>query len=296
MDLRQLEYFQMVSNLNNITRAAERMHVSQPSITIAIKKLEDELGVMLFDRSQKKLSLTTEGKVFLQRVEDILSSLETAITEMSDYQGLAKGTIRLGVPPMIGSFIFPVIFTDFRKKYPNIDFLITESGSLEVRELLEQGDLDLAIIILSEESKFLNTVLIQENQIVACLPLKHPLANEKTISFKYLRNEKFIMLNEDTFHRKAVLDACNKNGYYPEIILSSSQTETIRALVANGLGISFLLENIARRKKDLAAIQLENPITINIALAWKKDKYLSVASHTFIDFTRKNHSKKSNNI
>jgi len=291
MDLRQLEYFQMVSRLNNITRAAERLHVAQPSITVAIKKLEDELGIQLFDRSQKKIILTTEGKVFLKRVETILSSLDDAIIEMQDYQGLAKGVIRLGVPPMIGSFIFPEIFAGFRKLYPNIDFIITEEGSLAVRELLEQGELDLGIIILREESKFLDTVVIQENQIVACLPLHHPLAESKTISFDDLRQEKFILLKEDTFHRRAVLEACNKSGYYPEIIISSSQTETIRALVANGLGISFLLDSIAQRKKDLVGIPLEDPIKINIDLAWKKDKYLSVASQTFIDYTKKSYLK-----
>jgi len=292
MDLRQLEYFQMVSKLNNITRAAERLHVTQPSISVSMQKLEEELGVLLFDRSQKKILLTTEGKVFLKRVEGILSTLGEAVLEMNDYQGLAKGTIKVGVPPMIGSFIFPAIFAGFRKIYPNIDFIITEDGSLAVRELLEQGELDLGIIILREESNFLNTIVIQENQIIACLPLNHPLAKSKTISFKDLRNEKFIMLKEDTFHRRAVLEACERSGYYPEIILSSSQTETIRALVANGLGVSFLLESIARRKRDLIGIQLEEPIKIDIALAWKKDKYLSIASQTFIDFIQKNHSNK----
>ena len=292
MDLRQLEYFQMVSRLNNITRAAERLHVAQPSVTVAIKKLEDELGIQLFDRSQKKITLTSEGKVFLKRVEAILANIEDAVIEMQDYQGLAKGMIKLGVPPMIGSFIFPEIFAGFRKIYPNIDFVITEDGSISVRELLEQGDLDLGIIILREESKFLDTVIIQENQIVACLPLDHPLANSTKISFDDLKHEKFIMLKEDTFHRRAVLEACDKSGYYPEIILSSSQTETIRALVANGLGVSFLLDSIAQRKKDLASIPLEDPIKINISLAWKKDKYLSVASQTFIEFIKNNFAGK----
>lgn len=292
MDLRQLEYFQMVSRLNNITRAAERLHVAQPSVTVAIKKLEDELGIMLFDRSQKKITLTTEGKVFLKRVEAILANIDDAVIEMHDYHGLAKGLIKLGVPPMIGSFIFPEIFAGFRKVYPNIDFTITEEGSLAVRELLEQGDLDVGIIILREESKFLDTVIIQENQIVACLPLNHPLASSSKISFDDLRHEKFIMLKEDTFHRRAIIEACEKSGYYPEIAISSSQTETIRALVANGLGISFLLDSIAVRKKDLVGIPLENPIKINIALAWKKDKYLSVATQTFIDFIKNNFAGK----
>ena len=93
MELRQLEYFQMTSRLKNITRAAERLNVSQPNITVAIKKLETELGVQLFDRSQKQLSLTPEGTVFLNRIDLELRNIQDAILEVNDYNQLQKGTI-----------------------------------------------------------------------------------------------------------------------------------------------------------------------------------------------------------
>ena len=101
MELRQLEYFQMASRLKNITRAAERLRVSQPNITVAIKKLEGELGIQLFDRSQKQLSLTPEGAVFLGRVEVALRNIQDAVLEVNDYKQLQKGTIKIGIPPMI---------------------------------------------------------------------------------------------------------------------------------------------------------------------------------------------------
>ena len=91
MELRQLEYFQMASRLKNITRAAERLRVSQPNITVAIKKLESELGIQLFDRSQKQLSLTPEGAVFLERVEVALRNIQDAVLEINDYKQLLKG-------------------------------------------------------------------------------------------------------------------------------------------------------------------------------------------------------------
>jgi DNA-binding transcriptional LysR family regulator len=95
MELRQLEYFQMASRLRNITRAAERLRVSQPNITVAIKKLEAELGIQLFDRSQKQLSLTPEGAVFLNRVELALRNIQDAVLEVNDYKQLQKGTIKI---------------------------------------------------------------------------------------------------------------------------------------------------------------------------------------------------------
>ena len=97
MELRQLEYFQMASRLKNITRAAERLRVSQPNITVAIKKLESELGIQLFDRSQKQLSLTPEGAVFLERVEVALRNIQDAVLEINDYKQLLKGTIKIGI-------------------------------------------------------------------------------------------------------------------------------------------------------------------------------------------------------
>ena len=103
MELRQLEYFQTASRLRNITRAARLLKVSQPNITVAIKKLEAELGILLFDRSQKQLTLTPEGAVFLKRIEVALRTIDDAILEVNDYKQLQKGTIKIGIPPMMGA-------------------------------------------------------------------------------------------------------------------------------------------------------------------------------------------------
>ena len=119
MELRQLEYFQMASRLRNITRAAQRLRVSQPNITVAIKKLESELGVQLFDRSQKQLTLTPEGTVFLKRIEIALRNIEDAILEVNDYKQLQKGTIKIGIPPMMGAYLFPKVFSGFRHIHPH---------------------------------------------------------------------------------------------------------------------------------------------------------------------------------
>ena len=117
MELRQLEYFQMASRLKNITRAAERRNVSQPNITVAIKKLETELGIKLFDRSQKQLSLTPEGNIFLNRIELALRSIQDAVLEVNDYKQLQKGTIKIGIPSMIGAYLFPKIFSSFQQLF-----------------------------------------------------------------------------------------------------------------------------------------------------------------------------------
>ncbi|WP_156478575.1 LysR family transcriptional regulator, partial [Anaerosporomusa subterranea] len=182
MDLRQLEYFQTASRLKSITRAAEHLHVSQSTVTLAIQRLEDKLGILLFDRSQKQLLLTAEGQVFLPKIEDIMNRLQDAVAEMDKYRKLQKGTLSVGVPPMIGSFLFPEILAGFKKLFANIQLSTIEESSFTIRQLLERGELDLGIVNLYQPTPMLETLQITREQFVACLPLAHPLAGNTVIS------------------------------------------------------------------------------------------------------------------
>ncbi len=284
MELRQLEYFQMVCHFNNITRAAERLHVSQPSITNSIHKLEAELGITLFDRSKKQIRLTSEGKVFLERVDDILRRVDDAVTEMKDYSNLKRGSLKIGIPPMIGTYLFPHIFVNFRKLYPQIKLSIYENGSLSTRKMIEKGDIDLGMVIISEHSKQLATLPISQSEILACLNKDHPLCNKTELEFYDLRDEPIIMLKEGFYHRQKVMDSFTKNNIDPRIVLSSNQLETIKSLLINGVGVSFLLKEIVEHDKRIVSLPLKDSINVEIGLAWKKDRYLSNAAKRFIEF------------
>ncbi len=284
MDLRQLEYFQMVAKLNNITRAAEQMHVSQSTVTLAIQKLEDELDIQLFDRSQKQLSLTAEGHVFLHKISDVLNLLHDAVAEINSYRQLQKGTIKVGIPPMPSSVLLPEILAGFKELYPNLQLSIVEEGSFDIRQLLERGELDLGIVNLYHPSPLLESLPITKERIAACLPLNHPLAGNATVSLAELKGEPFILFKESSYHRKLILEQCKEYGFTPNIILTSDQIETMKGLVAKGIGICFLIETIAFKNKDFAGIPLAETLHIEFGLAWKKDKYLSRASQAFIKF------------
>ena len=284
MELRQLEYFQMASRLNNMTRAAERLHVSQPNITVAIQKLESELGVSLFDRTQKQLTLTPEGQLFLRRVEIALRELQDAAIEIDDYKQLQKGAIQLGIPPMIGSYLFPQIFFGFQRLYPKLELSIVEEGSLSIHDKLDRGELDLGIVILSNAPPSLNLLPISRKQILVCMPPDHPLAAQESIDIQDLRDQSLIMLKEDSYHRRIILSEFDKHQFSPRIVLSSNQLNTIKNLVANGMGLSFLLDVIVEKEPAIVGRPLSNPILVDIGLAWKKERYLSRASKTFIDF------------
>ncbi len=118
MELRQLEYFYNVAKLKNVTRAAEKLNVAQPSVTASIKKLENELNTQLFIREHKQMKMTEEGKLFFVKAEDILSRIDDTLAEIKDMTRDRKGTLRIGIPPMIGTYLFPKVFVNFLTSIP----------------------------------------------------------------------------------------------------------------------------------------------------------------------------------
>ncbi len=276
----------MVSRLQHFSNAAERLHVSQPSVTVAVRKLEEELGVQLLDRSRKRIALTPEGQVFLQRVEDILGRVTDAVAEMNDYRQLQKGSVRVGITPIMGAVLFPFAFAHFQKQFPQMNITVMEEGSLAIRTRLEQGELDVGILITSNLSAHLQTVPITRGQILACLPPGHRLGRLERIPFAALRDEPLILFREDTYSRQIILEECEKFGFTPQIVFSSNQIGTIMELVQQGVGIAFFIEEIVRRQPDILSRPLAEPLYLVAGLAWSRERYLPKAAKTFIDSFR----------
>ena len=286
MELRQLKYFQMASRLKNITRAAQRLKVSQPNITVAIRKLETELGVQLFDRSQKQLTLTPEGSVFLKRIEIALRNIDEAVLEVDDYKQLQKGTIKIGIPPMMGAYLFPKVFSVFRHLHPNLDVLLFEEGSLSIREKLESGELDFGIIIVPDSTPNLNVLKMSRNQLMVCVSQSSPLARKKWITPRDIATSDLIMMKEGSYLRQVIQSKLLSFKIAPCTVLESGQIVTIKGLVAHQVGIAFLLDFICEDSPGLKAIPFYEPIFVDIGLAWKKEKYVSKAAQAFINFCK----------
>lgn len=286
MELRQLKYFQMASRLKNITRAAQRLKVSQPNITVAIRKLETELDVQLFDRSQKQLTLTPEGSVFLKRIELALRNIDEAILEVNDYKQLQKGTIKIGIPPMMGAYLFPKVFSVFRHLHPNLDVLLFEEGSLSIREKLESDELDFGIIIVPDSTPNLNVLRMSRNQLMVCVSQRSSLARKEWITPRDIASSDLIMMKEGSYLREVVQSKLSALKITPRTVLESGQIVTIKGLVAHQVGIAFLLDFICENSHDIKAIPFYEPIFVDIGLAWKKEKYVSKAAQAFIDFCK----------
>lgn len=287
MEFRQLEYFCMISKFENFTRAAELLHVSQPSVTKAIKTLEAELKVTLIDRSQKHVTLTPEGKAFLLHAEKILRAVDETLQDMSRFQANEQGVLKLGIPPMVEAYLFPDMFKGYKKLYPLIELNIEEYVcSTNVIRKLEEGEIDLGIILTNEEARE-DGMVIMRDTLSLCVDQEHALKHEKAVRFDQLKKEKFILQHANTYQYKAIYERCVENGFTPDILLCTAQLKTIKCLVANRSGISLLLNLVTKNERDFVVIPVEPPIPVNITLLWSANRRLSQASQNFVEFIKK---------
>jgi DNA-binding transcriptional LysR family regulator len=287
MELRQLEYFQAFGRLESMTRAAEQLRVSQPSISVAIKKLEEELGISLVDRSHKKGTLTREGQIFLKRVDHVLGDLHDAVVEISDIQRPLGGALRIGITPIMGALMFPRFLSAYQKLHPDVKVSIVEEGSLLIREQLENSELDIALMITSDLPSSLEVLPMKSGQIYVCLSRTNPLSRLERVPFDQLQEFEFILFKEDTFIRQRILAECARFHFSPRILFSSSQIGTILELVEQGMGITFFIQDIVPQRPDLVVLPLAEPLSLDVGLAWKKERYLSTAAQNFIESSQR---------
>ena len=284
MELRQLQYFQEVCRVGNFTKAAANLFVAQPAVTNAIRKLEAELGLKLLNRTNKAVSLTSEGYIFLERTRSLLDTFNDLKQEMRDVKETVHGSLNIGVPPQTGAFFLPGIFPEFSSRYPDLFLNVFEEGAAILTTLLESGELDVGIFILTNPSLLLNTKVIRREPLLLCVSSRHPFSTRSSVDFSELRSEKFILRKQNSSSREIVLNLCQKHGFKPNVLLSSNQIQTIKALVAKNAGIAFFTGMALKNDSDIVAIPLAEPFIVDVGLAWKKGKYVSKAAQAFIDF------------
>lgn len=284
MELRQLRYFREVCNTGSFTQAASNLFVAQPVITNALHKLEDELKVRLLNRTNKAVTLTAEGRRMLEKSETLLNMADEVYREITDFNYVSRGSIRLGIPVQIGNYLFPHILGEFNSLYPNLNLCASEIESGKIVGLLEKDDLDIGIIVLSDNMSTMRTKMLFSQNVLLCVAEAHPLRILHSVSFSDLQHERFIMRMPGSRLRDVIINQCQKNGFSPNIIFSSSQIQTIKTLVSRNIGISFLMELSVQDDPSIFTVPITNPLILNIGLVWKKSRYVSKSTQTFIDY------------
>jgi DNA-binding transcriptional LysR family regulator len=284
MDFKQLRYFQEIVRLGSFTRAAESLHVAQPAISVAIRKLEAELELQLFQRHDRKVTLTAEGERLAQHAQRILQLVEDARLEMQELKGLTKGEVRVGIPGMMGSYYFPPILMAFRHRYPHISLQVIEGGTWQLQQMLENAELDLAVIVSEFLPEVLEAKTLHSEEMRVVVGLDHPFAKQNSVSFEEFFKEELVLFRNGYFHRKVVDRLAADIGINPLIGFETNLIPLIKSIIKQGFGISTLLAMAVKHDQDLVNLPFTEPVWLELCIAWRRDGYLSRANQAFVDF------------
>lgn len=291
MDIQHLKYFVEVAKQKNFTKASQVLLVSQPSISKMIKSLEDELGVTLLDRSERKIKLTDAGMIVYDQAINILQAVEGIYDSVNELVQAKKGVVKLGLMHTTGVLLFPNVLAGFKRDYPEIDIQMHEYSAKQLNLMVEQGDIDLGITVRPGHSQLFETIHLLSEELVVLVDSEHWLGEIESVCLADLKNESFILLTEDYVLHDVVEQACVEAGFQPTVTYKSSMWDLIGEMVAAKLGISLIPRSMVSRfhNRKVHAISIADPlIEWELVLIYKKNKYLSFAARTFIEYIQEN--------
>ena len=282
MELRQLEYFLEVCHVRNFTKASEILHVAQPSVTKAVRRLEEELGTDLFDRTQKPIGLTEAGEYFYAQISAIMDKLKFTVREVERMAKDKKEILRVGIPPMIGTQLLPFLISDFPGKPSGAVMNPVELSCQNICDALMREELDLGWIMEWGRNEELEFLPIEYQEWFCVLRSDDPLARRERLTFQDLQKENFILnlLGTSTTTVNMIRERCLEAGYMPTCRLGNLQYTPHPTLQINwvrqGLGITFLPQYVTKNVQDLAMRSIDPPVGCFIGLAWRKDRKLTL--------------------
>lgn len=285
MTMDQLIYFIACAETNSFTKTSKLYFVSQPAISTAIKNLEQELNTDLFIRTNNLLTLTESGKYLYRIARPVVSLFKNINSQMEDFL-LTNSTVKIGIPPMLGGFIFAPIFQSFTQKYPNIYLRMTELASSANQKAVINDEIDVALTVINEGmiDPKLDYVKIDETSLIFAVNKNHSLAKRSSISIKELDKIPLILLKEDSLQYKIVYNYFINYKITPNIRLLSDQIATIKELLLHSDIGAFLFNQVIKDGDDIVGIPLKENIKFDIVIAYKKNKTITSTTHKIIDF------------
>lgn len=254
MDLYQLEYFLEAARQRNFTRAAARLHLAQAALSEQMRKLEGELGTPLFHRGRRETTLTAAGETLSTHAEDLLDRAKAARQAVNDLMGLKGGRLVLGAIPSVSACLLPAAIAAFRKRHLQVELSLHEGTSEEVAQWVDSGRVELGIVQHPITRGHFDESTLFNEPFVLLVPKHHATARQRRVSLAKLAGEPFVFYKGRA--RDTALTACRAAGFEPRIACESSELETVRSLVAAGLGIA-ILPRLATRDKVAGCTTLQ---------------------------------------
>jgi len=274
MQLQQLAYFVAVADSRHFTRAAQQLHVAQPSLSQQIRSLERELGAELFHRARGNITLTDAGEVLLPLARRMLADADSARAEVQEVAGLRRGRVRLGATPSLCTGLLPQVLRAYHREHPGISLLIEEGGSRDLVTALAGGALDLALLILplqSHDPALAATELLSE-ELVAVSPIgAPPPARGRWMRVRDLRDQPLVMFRHGYDLREFTVAACRAEGFEPGFSVEGGEMDAVLGMVEAGLGIAVVPSMVAERRPLRATPFAPPGLRRTIGLAHRKD-------------------------
>ncbi|OIK10855.1 hypothetical protein BIV60_19605 [Bacillus sp. MUM 116] len=288
MDINRLRYFVAVVEAQGISAAAQKLHITQPSLSIMIKKLEDELGVLLFLREKRKLILTNAGDLLYKRSKEIISKVDNMLIELDGASKGISGEIKIGCSTAANLVVIPKIVESLQKTAPNITIRVLEGNTKFIAEQLIANQLDAAIVRTKFSNDFFDTYPIITEPIVACLHREHPFVKKKQVHLKDFAEEDFLLNTTTTGSGLSdyILKMCKKEGFTPKVKYWGNQGLPMMIMASLGVGVTFLPKSytLLPFKEGLPVFkEIESPILrSSLELITLKDRVKSAATEHFI--------------
>ena len=291
MDLRQLRYLVALADERHFTRAAEREHIAQPALSQQIRRLEEEVGVALVERTTRRVSITEAGELLVARARRILSELNAAEAELEALRGVLTGHVSVGAMHTMGPVDVSLALAIFHQRHPGVELTVLEQSSEELAEMLRDDVLDLAYLSVTEriESHGLGLHQLVSEELVVILPRAHPLAKQAGVRMSELAGEQFISYREGSRLREILNLAAREAKFDPQVMLESNESRRIRRLVGRGMGVAILprSDTEGAGDADIAVVNLDQPApTRDITLAWRQGRRHPPAVAEFIELSR----------
>lgn len=289
-DLRALEIFVSVVEHQSFTTAAQALSLAQSAVSQSIAGLESRLGTQLLVRGSRGLRLTPAGDTLLEHARPLLQQAQRAALAMAELEGLVKGEVRIGVSSMLGSYYFPPLLMAFKARYPDIKLSVIEGGTLSLRRMIDNAELDLGVIVedqLGTDTHGLIRRHFLSEEMVVCLANDHPLAARTQISVEEFFAEELVVFKRGYFHRDFIERLASQHGLAPSIAFESNLIALNKAIVARGFGITTFLKRVVeddREENNLTAVSFDEPAWLELSLAWRRERGLSRAEQALVDF------------
>ncbi|MEB3045008.1 LysR family transcriptional regulator [Rhizobium mulingense] len=286
--LRQVQYFVAVAEQGSVTRAAQNLSISQSSVTEALKELETDLGVELFERHPRGLTITHNGHQFLRHATKILASVSDARTSFSGRQSALSGTLNIGVTSLVAGYVLSDLLARYRRACPGVEVSAIEDNGGYLEHLLVGGELDVAVMVISNlrDRMALQAEILETSPYRLWLPMGHPLVSADIISVADIAREPLIMLTVDEIEENTgkLLSAL---GARPHVAFRTRSVEAVRSLVATGAGVA-LLPDLVYRPWSLEGDRIESrdvsgslPV-VQVGMVWRKGSSLPQAARDFV--------------